>query len=191
MLNMFDASSRKILLTSAGFEAKAISDAFLEFAGKEPQEIKALFIPTAADFPGAIASLPKCMDDLLNVGIPAANIKVFDLHRAMSLEELSIFDAVYFTGGNTQYLLDRINDTSFNKSLNEFVNKGGVYIGVSAGSVIAAGNLPNNLGYLKANLRVHVKTGTASGAFENDSVSQIDLTDKSAVVIHGDVYKII
>jgi len=188
---MIHNSQRKILLTSAGFEAKAISDAFLKFVGKEPQEIKALFIPTAADFPGAIAVLPKCMDDLLNVGIPEVNIKVFDLHHSMSLEELSVFDAVYFTGGNTQYLLDRINDTGFNKPLNEFINNSGVYIGVSAGSIIAASNLPNNLGYLKANLRVHVKTGTASGVFENDAVSQIDLTDKSAIVIHGDVYKII
>lgn len=188
---MFDTSPRKILLTSAGFETKTISDAFLKFVKKEPQEIKVLFIPTAADFPGAIAVLPKCMDDLLNIEIPTVNIKVFDLHRSMLLEELSVFDAVYFTGGNTQYLLDRINDTGFNKPLNEFVKKGGVYIGVSAGSIIAAGNLQNNLGYLKANLRVHVQTGTASGVFENNVVPQIDLSDRAAVAIYGDVYEII
>ena len=184
-------SQRKILLTSAGFEAKTISDTFLGFVGKDPKEIKALFIPADADSPGAIAVLPKCMDDLLKIKIPESNIKVFDLHRSMSPEELSAFDAVYFTGGNTQYLLDRINNTGFNKPLNDFIEKGGVYVGVSAGSIIAAGNLPNNLGYLRANLRVHVQSGTSAGVFENDSVSQIDLTDKSAVVIRGDIYEII
>ena len=180
----------KILLTSAGFETKAIRDAFLGFIGKEPNKIKALFIPTAAIFPAAIAVLPKCMDDLLNIGIPAKNIKVFDLHRSMTVGELSEFDAVYFTGGSPQYLLDRINDTGFNMSLSDYVNNGGVYIGVSAGSIVAAGNLPNNLGYLKASLRVHLETGTAPGVFDNDAVTQIDLTN-NAVLIRDGRYEVI
>jgi peptidase E len=189
---MTDSSTRKILLTSAGFETKAISNAFLSFVGKDPKEIKALFIPTAAIFPAAIAVLPKCMDDLLKLKIPAENIKVFDLHRALSLEELSPFDTVYFTGGSPQYLLERISDTGFDKPLIEFVNNGGVYVGVSAGAVVGAGNLPNNLGYLKASLRVHMEagTGTALGVFDNNTVTQIDLTN-NAVQIHGDKYEII
>jgi peptidase E len=51
--------TRNILLSSAGFETKTIRDTFLDVVGKEPQEIKALFIPTAAIFPDAIAVLPK------------------------------------------------------------------------------------------------------------------------------------
>ena len=182
----------KILLTSAGFETKAIRDAFLDFVGKEPNEIKTLFIPTAAiaGTGEGIPVLPKCLNDLLKIGIPAKNIKVFDLHRSMTVEELSEFDAVYFTGGSPQYLLDRINDTGFNVPLNNYVNKGGVYIGVSAGSIVAAGNLPNSLRYLKASLRVHLETGTAPGVFDNDAVTQIDLTN-NAVVIKNDIYEII
>ena len=187
---MADAQKRKILLTSAGFESKTISDAFLGFVDKNPKDIKALFIPTAAIFPAAIAVLPKCMEDLLNVGIPAENIKVFDLHRSMTAQELSEFDAVYFTGGSPQYLLDRINDTNFNVPLNDYVNSGGVYIGVSAGSIVAAGNLPNNMGYLNASLRVHLETGTASGIFDNGAVTQIDLTN-NAVLIENGIYKVI
>jgi len=181
---------KKILLTSAGFETKAISDAFLDFVDKEPKEVKALFIPTAAIFPAAIAVLSKCMDDLLNIGIPVVNIKVFDLHRSMTIEELSEFDAVYFTGGSPQYLLERINDTGFNIPLGDYVNNGGVYVGVSAGSIVAAGDLPNNLGYLKASLRVHLETGTASGIFDNDVVTQIDLTN-NAVLIENGIYRVI
>lgn len=51
-------------MTSAGFENKAIENIYLELIGKKPEEIKALFIPTAAVYPDAIAMLPKCMDDL-------------------------------------------------------------------------------------------------------------------------------
>jgi len=181
---------RKILLTSAGFETKIISDAFLNFLGKDPKESKVLFIPAAAVSPDAINVLPKCMNDLLKVNILPENITVFDLHCLMAAEELSAFDTVYFTGGSSQYLLNRINETGFNTPLNDYVSKGGVYVGVSAGSVVAAGNFINNLGYLKAALNVHCETGTAPGIFDDETVMQIDLTN-NAVLIHNGKYEII
>lgn len=188
---MVDLTNAKILLTSAGLETKAICDTFLDFVGKPPMETRALFIPTAANDTDAIAVLPGCMNDLLKQGIPAKNIKVFDLHRSLTIQELSAFDAVYFTGGSPQYLLERINETGFYASLNEFVSKGGVYVGVSAGSWVAAGNLPNNLGYLKASLNVHTETGTSVGIFDNDVITEIDLTDKNAVLIRNGIYEVI
>jgi len=183
--------ARKLLLTSAGFETEAIKKAFLRFVGKNPIDVKAIFIPTAAVFPDAIAMLPKCMNDLLNLGIPPENITVFDLHRTMSSDELSAFDAVYFTGGDPHYLLERINDTNFRCPLSDYVDNGGVYVGVSAGSIVASGNLPNNLGYIKASLQVHCEKGTMRGVFDNDTTTQIDLTDSQAVMIHGTEYTII
>ncbi len=65
--------SRKILLTSAGFESKTISDTFLNLVGKEPKEIQALFIPTAAIFPAAITVLPKCMEATHRINALAQN----------------------------------------------------------------------------------------------------------------------
>jgi len=188
---MINTSKTKILLTSAGFDEEKIRDIFLGFVGKPPKDIKVLFIPTAAIDEAAIRVLPLCMDDLLKSDIPAANIRVFDLHRSLSYEELTAFDGIYFTGGSTQYLLERINATGFNISLNEFVNNGGVYVGVSAGSCVAAGNLPDNLGYLRASLRVHTETVTDIGIFDNDVVTDIDLTDKNAVIINNGKYEIV
>jgi len=182
---------RKILLTSAGFETKTISDTFLSLIGKEPTDIKVLFIPTAAIFPAAIEVLPKCLDDLLKIGIPAANIKIFDLHRSLTTGEMSEYDAIYFTGGSPQYLLERINDTGFYKPLGEFISKGGAYVGVSAGAVIGAGNLPNNLGYLKATISVHMQEGMEDGVFDNDAITHIDLKNDKAVLIYDQQYKII
>ena len=39
---------KKCLLTSAGFENLAVKEAFLDLVGKEPSQIKALWVPTAA-----------------------------------------------------------------------------------------------------------------------------------------------
>ena len=186
-----DVSQRKILLTSAGFNTPKIGKLFLELVSKQPEDIKALFVPTAAINAPSIAVLHKCMNDLLNLGIPASNIRVFDLHQTLTINELSAFDAIYFTGGSPQYLLNRINETGFNKPLNEFVNNGGVYVGVSAGSMIAAGNMPNNLGYLNSTIEVHRQTGAPTGIFDNQSQTHFDLTDMQAILIRGNVYEII
>lgn len=177
---------RKILLTSAGFENNNIEKIFLELVGKNPEEIKALFIPTAAINPDAIAVLPKCMNDLINAGVFVQNIVVFDLHCGMTYEELSKFDTIYFCGGNPSYLLNRINDTQFNIALKQFVDNGGVYIGVSAGSLVAVKNLYNNLGFINCTLSVHVPEGSKVGAMDTSQCPHIDLTNNQAILIRGD-----
>jgi len=181
---------RKILLTSSGFENKRIMELFHNLLEKEPSLIKALFIPTAANDADAIAVLPKCMNDLLVAGIPEKNITVFDLHRNMTAEELCEYDVVYFTGGSPHYLLQRINDTGFNNSLKRFVDKGGVYVGVSAGSWIATNNLPNSLGYINCTLSVHTKVGTKSGFIDITNNPHIDLTGNNVILILGNDYQV-
>ena len=88
-------------------------------------------------------------------------------------------------------MLEQIIDTGIDKPLNEFISRGRVYVGISAGSIVGAGNLPNNSSYLRASLRVQTLMGTASGAFENEAVTQIDLTDNQAVFINGAGFEII
>ncbi|MDR2687515.1 MAG: Type 1 glutamine amidotransferase-like domain-containing protein [Oscillospiraceae bacterium] len=182
---------RKILLTSSGFDTKALEDVFLRLVGKPAKAMHVLFIPTAAIDPGAIEVLPKCMNDLLRVGVAPRHIRVFDLHRSLTAGEMDEYDAVYLTGGSPAYLLERINATGFHAVLADWVERGGVYVGVSAGSCVAAGNLADNLGYLRAELAVHTKTGTASGAFDNASTGKMKLKNGSAVLIQGDQYEVI
>lgn len=174
-----------ILLTSAGFENGNIKEKFLNCADKEPGLIKALFIPTAAIDADAIAVLPKCMNDLLSCGIPKGNITVYDLHKEMALGELKRFDAVYICGGNSQHLLGRINELKFNIVLTEFVRQGGVMVGVSAGSIIAARNLPGNLGYMNCRLSVHCASGDTSGKIDFTACPEIRLTNDQAIFLTG------
>ena len=115
----------RILLTSAGLETEEIKECFVEMAGKEMSLVNALFIPTAAIDVDAIEVLPKCMNDLLKCGVLGKNIDVFDLHARMEFEKLQQYDVVYLCGGNTRYLLERINAIRFHKSLMEYINDNG------------------------------------------------------------------
>lgn len=173
----------RVLLTSAGLETEEIKDCFMNLVGKDMSLVKALFIPTAAIDAGAIEVLPKCMNDLLKCGILNQNIRVFDLHVGMEMEQLQKYDVVYLCGGRTAYLLERINDTGFNKSLMRYINENGPVIGVSAGSLIFANNLPDNLGLINTKLDVHCASGEKRGKLAYPLKENVKLTNTCALVI--------
>lgn len=178
-----ERADMKVLLTSAGFENKRIEETFLALTGKEPEDIKAVFIPAAAIDADAIEVLPKCLHDLLDCGIPKDNIRVYDLHADMSREELMGYDAVYVCGGNTEYLLERINEKGFRNTLIFFIKQGGVYVGVSAGSLAAAGNLKGSLGILECPVRVHCEKGMKAGPADVENCGEIRIDNRQAILV--------
>lgn len=173
----------RVLLTSAGLETQKIKEYFVNMVGKDMSLAKALFISTAAIDAGAIEVLPKCMNDLLKCGISDKNINVYDLHTGMEIEELQQYDVVYLCGGNTHYLLERINETKFNNSLMEYIKSNGLVIGVSAGSLIFSNNLCNNLGLIDTKLDVHCITGEKIGRLAYPLKNNVRLTNTCALSI--------
>lgn len=174
---------KKVLLTSAGFENPAVKTEFLLLAGKEPSQIRALWVPTAAVDAGARAVLAKCMQDLFGAGIPADHIMVYNLEEAMPLDELCGFDAVYFCGGSPEHLMKRIRRAKFAGPLRQFIASGGVYVGVSAGSIIAAGNLRKGLKLVDCVLHVHCENGELPGAIDLAPRRQIRLANRQALLL--------
>lgn len=182
---------KKILLTSNGFENPRLAEKFIELVGKAPQDMHCLFIPTAAIYVDALEVLPKCLDDLLNLGVPPQQITVYDLHDPMDAEALCSYDAVYVAGGDTRYLIRRMNEVGFGEILEPFYAAGGVYIGVSAGSVAAAANHPGNLGYLPCVLHVHCEDGSVLGVVDFENCDKIELSAAQAVLIEDDAVTVI
>ena len=182
---------RKILLTSAGFENKKIEEKFLELVNIEKEEIKVLFIPTAAISDGAKAFAKECRKEIIDVGILDENVITFDLDREITFEEVNEFHVIYFSGGTTEHLLKEVNRTGFNEILNAFVDNGGVYVGVSAGSIIATRTLDNNLGYVNCILKVHCLNGSKSGVLDTENRPIVELTDNQAILVVGDSISII
>ncbi len=121
---------RKLLLTSAGFDNPKLGEKFLELIGKDPKEIKVLFIPIAARTDEEKHYTNESKKELLDLGIK--DIIEYNLEGDIPKE----FDAIYVCGGNTFYLLHKIRETGFDKKLIGFIDQGKVYVGVSAGSII-------------------------------------------------------
>lgn len=180
----------KVLLTSCGLETENIKNKFLEMLGNDTAKAKAIFIPTAAVDADAIGVLPKCMNDLLKCGVEKENITVYDLHKPMTAEETKRYDVIYICGGNTEYLLERINEIDFGTCLKAFIADNKLVIGVSAGSIIFADNMKNSLGLQNRRLDVHCddKQCNPTGCIDMAASSPIKLGNRQGLVFEKENY---
>lgn len=128
---------KKLLLTSAGFENPRIGEKFLELVHKSPSEIKVIFIPTASRTEEELKYVTMAREEIIRIGVKKEHIKTLDLDHKITYKEVKDYDAIYVCGGNTFYLLQKVRETGFDAVINQFVEDGKLYVGVSAGSIIA------------------------------------------------------
>jgi len=168
---------KKILLTSTGFDNINIKNKFIDMLNRDIDDIKILFIITAANDPDSVRILSGCLDDLTSCNIKDSNIYVYDMHTCISKEEITKYDAIYVCGGSTKKLVSRIIELNMVDIFNYYINNGGIYIGVSAGTLVAH----NPLNFISNNLDVHCEVGSNNGLITNND--DINLTDKQAILI--------
>ena len=82
-----------------------------------------------------------------------------------------------------------MNEVNFKKVVEEYLTHGGIYIGVSAGSVAASGKYLDGLNFIKNKLEVHCEKGSAIGKIPKEET--IYLTNKQAILITGEEINII
>lgn len=130
----------KLFLTSAGLVPE-VAEAFFKLLGKKPEEARMCMIPTASFAHHPKGDAPYVMEgkqQLAELGFK--DIVEIDLRheKEESLrEKLVKFDVILVGGGNTFYLLKYARESGFGEALKPFLDKGGVYFGISAGSLIA------------------------------------------------------
>jgi peptidase E len=191
-----------VLLTSAGFEdwngrqKPNIVNRFLKMLDKPADKAKVLVIPTAAIDDEAREMADWCRRELVGVGILTENITVYDIDGSLTEGEAMKYDVIYFTGGDTGYLLWRIRETGFDAVIKKMVYANKVYIGVSAGSIIATPNIGDpfdnktaGLALVHAYLSVHQPAGVS--AHIDLPLPHIPLTDNQALAVNWAGYEIV
>lgn len=204
-------SSRHLFLTSSGLSDKMIK-MFFDIIGKSPEKVKILYIPTAGlETDGAREGFALCLDELAKMGISQENILIYNLElllsreyqrtysahvvnpamvsRLLTIEELSTFDAIFVSGGDSTVLCREMVRTGFDDVLKRAINDGLVYVGVSAGSMYAAGNLDNGLHIIMNPIIPHW-TGHKLAEVANSS-TEIQLSDGQVVYVEGDEISLI
>ena len=132
----------KLLLTSNGFENPEIAKEFLRLVGKPAEEIKILFIPIASRSIDERNYANKSKQELYDIGIKYENIRILNINKKpLSEAEMFDYDTIYICGGNTFYLMQRLRETKFHQKIKQYLKKSGVYVGVSAGSIILGSDI--------------------------------------------------
>lgn len=117
-----------------------VIDLFSEFVG-ELNGKKVVFIPTASKVEEVTFYVDDAKNALSNKGV---DIKELDLTTATFseiAEQLEHCDFIYISGGNTFFLLEQLKRTGADKLIIQQVNAGKLYVGESAGAMIASPNI--------------------------------------------------
>lgn len=132
----------KLLLTSAGFTNKAITNALLGLTGQPFKKLKLVFIPTAANVEsGGKEWLITDLHNCLKLGF--AKIEIVDIavvEKDIWLPQIEEADVIMVGGGNTRYLMKQFKRTGLDKLLLKLL-KTRIYVGISAGSMAAGKGL--------------------------------------------------
>ena len=198
-------NNRHLFLTSSGL-TKDMKISFFNIIEKRPEEVKILYIPTAGmETDGAREGIAICLYELSLMGIPYENIFIYNLElilskgykrtysayvtdehiasKLLTAEELKEFDAVFVGGGDSAVLCREMVRTGFDCVLEQAVNDGLVYVGISAGSMYAAGNWGDGLKIIPNPIIPHWSGGKLM-SLPTDS-KEIQLADGQAVYIEG------
>ena len=117
------------------------------------------------------------------------------VERLISKSNIDVTDYVIEIGPgkgiitDAHTLLSEINRTGFSKPLKQAIETGLVYLGISAGSMIAAGNFSDGLGYLANPLIPHAEKESPFGDISKNDL--IELADGQTVLIKGNRQEII
>lgn len=132
----------KLLLTSGGLTNDSIISALKDLIQKPFNKVNLAFIPTASNLEKGdkwwlIEDLKTCKE----LGFKAIDIvDISALPKKVWKKRLEAADVLLFEGGNTYHLMYWINKSGLRKLLPRLL-KDKVYIGISAGTIVATPSL--------------------------------------------------
>jgi len=123
-----------IILTSTGLSNNAVRQAAERFFSLLSNKSVAI-ITTAADGKENDKYSKLAESQFRELGFTAVDFIDFEFSPGVKLDN---YNVMYVCGGNTFKLLKYAREASFRKAVHELLGRGGIYIGVSAGSIILA-----------------------------------------------------
>ncbi|MFT3985406.1 MAG: Type 1 glutamine amidotransferase-like domain-containing protein [Lachnospiraceae bacterium] len=128
---------KKLFLVSSFKDAAGIfADFEKDFNGKT-----VTFIPTASMVEKVVFYVGAGRKALEQMGLIIDELELSTAAADEIISKIKTNDFIYVTGGNTFFLLQELKRTGADKIIIEEVNSGKLYIGESAGAMIASANI--------------------------------------------------
>lgn len=142
--------------------AKIIKHEGRDFAGK-----KAVFIPTAGDPYDNKDFVEADRIALEKYGLDIVEMDIKNKNEEEIREIIDGADIVLVAGGDTFYLMEKLKESGADKIIKEFVARGGIYIGSSAGSIICCPTIEGAEDFDDPNLAPKLDNFNGLGIFRN------------------------
>jgi dipeptidase E len=126
---------KRLFLSSSFKDAAGL---FEDFAGVGFKGRSVTFIPTAALHEKVNFYVKAGRKALEKIGLRVVDLEISTAAPAETEEKLGSTDFIYVSGGNTFFLLQELKKTGADEIIKKQVEKGKIYIGESAGSIVAA-----------------------------------------------------
>src|SRR5688500_7105932 len=127
-----------VYLTSVA--AKTL-DKLIPLLPRSSRSMKVAFIPTAGDLYDTTPWIEEDREKLLALGFSIDEVDIKDKNPEELKKLFFDKDIIFVAGGNTSYLLEKAQESGFIKIVRDLVSKGKVYVGSSAGSLLASPNI--------------------------------------------------
>lgn len=131
---------KKLFLASSGLPPETTGE-FLRLLNKNPKDTKVCFISTASNLEKDKRYVTRDKKRLLELGFKIKEVDLKQENESSLNKNLGEFDVVYVEGGSTFYLLKYIRESGFDKIIKKYLEMGGIYFGVSAGSYVVCPNI--------------------------------------------------
>ncbi len=112
-----------------------------EFLENPPEHYNVAFVPTAADPYQDRGFVEADRKALVKAGFKVIDLDIKGKTKTRLLNELKAFNLVFVAGGNSFYLLQEAKRAGFDLAVKQLVSKGVIYVGSSAGAVIAGSDI--------------------------------------------------
>lgn len=127
--------NRTLLLTSSGVSLE-IAFSLTPLLPKSPQNMQVAFIPTAADPEEDKWFVDAAYKGLKKFGLQVQSVDLKEDPKTIR-SRIENSDILFVNGGNTFYLMKWVRQSGLDMYIEEFLDRGKMYVGVSAGSIIA------------------------------------------------------
>lgn len=124
----------KLILTSSGFGNSEIAAIFIREMNKNPKGCKGLVVAYANTRTEEYFA-NEARRDLVRMG--CRHVCVVNMKNHFDIGKFRNFDFIYVCGGNTFSIMKKLKETKMDKFIISQVKKGAMYVGVSAGSIVA------------------------------------------------------
>lgn len=203
---------KKLFLAS---EANVTLDKVTELLPRKPSELNVVFIPTAGDPYKEKSWLYEDRDKLVQMGFKVKDLNITGKTPSILNKELKNADVIFVAGGNTFYLLEKVRESGFDTIVKRLIDKGVIYIGSSAGSVLLCPTIAVVEGLDDPKEAPQLKSYTSLGIvdflilphygdeqykkkyevimkkWKNKGYEMKLLTNRQAIIVHGDKCKIV